>query len=249
MGKLEGRVAVITGGTKGIGEQAVRMMAREGAKVLYMGLEDAPQIADELNAEGCDVTFFKGADMMNKSDIEAFTKAALDKYGKVDVLFLHAGLGLQGKIEEMPMDEWYWYMDLNLNHNMYTIRQVLPSMMKNNYGSIIFTSSIAGLVGRPGGPNMPAYCASKAAQSGLARSIACDYGKYNIRCNVVCPGIIDTDVYHFLEGPPDFFNGEIPMGRPGRPEEVASLVTFLAGNEATYITGTTIPVDGGCVIC
>ena len=247
MKRLENKVAIVTGGTKGIGEQAVRKFAREGAKVLYMGLEDHPHIAEELNAEGCDVTFFKGGDITKKDTIDAFVEETIRLYGRVDVLFAHAG----GNIGMIPLHEttdeqWDFMMDLNLNGNVYMIKKCLPYMMENKSGSIIVTSSIASVLGRPGGPFMTSYCATKTAHLGLVRSIASDYAKYNIRANAIQPGVIATDVYK--GGDPNYFNDRIPMGRPGRAEEVANLALFLASDESSYITGTSILVDGGLVL-
>lgn len=245
MGRLDNRVAIVTGGTKGIGEQAVRKFAQEGAKVLYMGLEDAPQIAEELRAQGHDVTFFKGGNLLDKKSIDAFVDETFKLYGRVDILYNHAGSCFSKPLEETTDEEWYRFMDLNLNHIMYTIRKVLPSMIENRYGSVITTSSIAALSGCPGGGGVACYCAAKAAQLGMIRSLAYDYGQYNIRFNSILPGIVDTDVYRGRGVDPNYFNPQIPMGRPGRAEEIANVALFLASEEASYVNGVGITVDGG----
>lgn len=246
MGRLDNRVAIVTGGTQGIGEQAVRKFAGEGAKVLYMGLEDAPQIAEELKQQGHDVTFSKGANMLDKKSIDAFVDETIKIYGRVDILYNHAGNSFAKPLEETTDEEWYRFMDLNLNNIMYTIRKVLPTMIKNKYGSVITTSSIAAeSAWYPGGGGVACYCAAKAAQLGMIRSLAYDYGQYNIRFNAIMPGIIDTDVYRRNGIDPNCFSEEIPMRRPGKAEEVADLALFLASEESSYINGVAIAIDGG----
>lgn len=249
MGRLDNKVAIITGGAGTIGEDSVRLFAKEGAKVIIVDMKDGSSIADDIRNNGGDATFIQ-ANMQNKADIDNFLNKTIELYGRIDVLFNHAGHCIPKNFVEMTDEEWDMVMDINLNNVAYTIRKVLPYMIKQNGGSIITTSSIASIVGVPGGVDCSSYCASKSGQLGLTRSLAADFAQYNIRVNVIQPGFIDTGVYSVAPDKSyrDYYAGITPLGRMGEGKEIASVALFLASDESSFITGTSILADGGFVL-
>lgn len=249
MGRLDQKVAIITGGSGTIGEDTVRLFAKEGAKVVIVDMKDGTSIEEDIRNGGGEATFIRG-DLRNKPDIDNFVNRTIELYGRIDILFNHAGICIPKTIVEMTDEEWDLVIDINLSNVAYTIRKVLPYMIRQKGGSIITTSSIASIVGVPGGAHCSSYCASKSGQLGLTRSLAADFAQYNIRVNAIQPGFIDTGVY---AGAPDksykdYFASITPLGRMGEGREIANVALFLASDESSFITGASLPVDGGFVL-
>ncbi|MHB1419781.1 MAG: SDR family NAD(P)-dependent oxidoreductase [Bacillota bacterium] len=250
--RLNEKVAIITGAGSGQGKAAAKIFAAEGAKVVISewNEESGKQVEREIREEGHEALFIK-TDVSNEKDVIAMVEQVKNHYGKIDVLFNNAGIGYSygskykmASILKTPLEDWNAILGINLNGVFLVTKYVLPLMIEQKRGSIVNNCSIAALVGEW---SIDAYCASKGGIMALTRALAIQYGKYNIRINCVCPGSIDTPmVASVLDNP----NAEkrfkaLPLGRIGKPEEVAYAALFLASDEASYITGLVMPVDGG----
>lgn len=249
---LKDKVAIITGGASGQGKASAKLFAKEGAKVIFADLNEAggKAVEKEITDAGFEAQFYK-LDVTDEKAVIALVNDVKNKYGRIDVLFNNAGIGFGGKIKMAPVidadaEDWKATLDINLNGVFYFSKHVLPIMIEQKFGSVINNASAAGLVGQPG---MDAYTASKGAIISLTRSWAVAYGQYNIRVNCICPGSIETPMMTvILENRPGA-KESIPklsaLGRIGQPEEIAGTALFLASEQAGYITGAVIPVDGG----
>ncbi len=249
MNRLTGKVALITGGTAGIGEAIAKLFAAEGAAVVLTGrrkgeLERVVRDIERSNGRAIAVA----GSVTDETHVRAAVRQAVQTYGQLDILVNNAGVGEFGKrIHETDDTTWAQVLDVNLTGVFRMTRAAVPHMMQRG-GSIINISSIASLVGIPA---LPAYAASKGALDALTRSIAVDYAKDNIRCNVVNPGLIDTPMAAPLMANPDMLQpilSHYAIRRAGTPEEVAHLVVYLASDEAAWVTGSTFPIDGGMTI-
>lgn len=246
MRRLENRVAVITGASSGIGAATARRFAAEGARLMLADLdvEKGGAIAGELRAEQCEVEF-RCCDVASLKQVEALMQASVDHFGRLDVLFNNAGTGAYAKTPELDPAEWDRVIAVNLSSVFYGCRAAIPHMRTAGGGSIINTASISGLFGDFG---LGAYCASKGGVANFTRSAAVDHAREHIRINAVDPGPIETgmtrDIWK-MPGVMDRFRSSIPMGRVGRPEEIAAAVAFLASDDASYVTGANIVIDGG----
>jgi len=242
MKRLEGKTALVTAAGQGIGRASAVRMAAEGARVVATDIN--PDTLKELEGTpGVETRVF------NVLDKEAIAAIARD-LGAIDILFNCAGIVHAGTIEQATEDEWDFAFDLNVKAQFRIIRAFLPAMIANGGGSIINMSSVAGPVTGP--VNRCIYSASKAAVTGLTRSVAADYVTKGIRCNAICPGTVDSPSLHQrlrdtgdYEGAMKQFIARQPMGRVGRPEEVAALVAYLASDESAFTTGTEQIIDGG----
>ncbi|MGH3402970.1 MAG: SDR family NAD(P)-dependent oxidoreductase [Streptosporangiaceae bacterium] len=240
-GRLQGKVAAITGGASGIGAATVRLFTSEGARVFSVDREQQP-------FAGTDGIVAIQADVSVEAEVRSAMLTLTERAGHVDILHCCAGIGLTGLLHETTLADWENVQAINLRGVYLTCKYVIPGMMSNGGGSIVTVSSGAGL---KGSRSHHAYSAAKGGLVLLTRSIARSYGKYGIRANCICPGPIDTPMmasWIGLEERTDTMReivASIPLGRLGRPEEVAQAALFLAADEASFVTGAVLAVDGG----
>ncbi len=244
MGRLEGKVAIITGAARGMGESHARAFAREGAKLVLTDLRGdmGRALASEI---GSDAIFLE-QDVTSPDHWSDVVAKAEERFGKVDILVNNAGiLGPMATTADLTDEGYEQVCQVNQHSVFYGMRAVLPAMLRAGGGSIVNISSIAGMAANYGFPSI-AYVASKFAVRGMSKAVAVEYGRHNIRVNSVHPGFIQTPmmVEATDEGGGDALR-EIPLGRIAAPEEVSALVLFLASDEASYVTGAEYLVDAG----
>jgi NAD(P)-dependent dehydrogenase (short-subunit alcohol dehydrogenase family) len=252
--RFDGKIIIVTGGTSGIGRATAIQFAKEGGKVVITGrrVDRGQQVVKRIKENGGEASFIE-ADHTKVEDCKGVVKKTLAKYGRIDVLFNNAGIVVKGKAEETSEDEWQEVMDLNVTAVWRMSKLVLPILREMGGGVIINNASDWGMVG---GKEAVAYCTSKGAVIQMTKAMALDHARENIRINAVCPG--DTFVKRWEEE--GYFKGsgaidgeiarqesgrEIPIGRVAEVDEIASVVLFLASDEASYVTGTAFVVDGG----
>tara|TARA_Y100000996_G_scaffold261810_1_gene206011 strand:+ start:1775 stop:2512 length:738 start_codon:yes stop_codon:yes gene_type:complete len=240
---LKNRVAVVTGGSRGIGMGIVQKLLISRANVAIIGQSEtlSDKVSQEFKKLG-ETVYFCG-DVKNLTDIQRCIKEIVNKWGKIDILVNNAGIAKDKLAIRISEKDWDNVLDTNLKGSFNCIKSILPNMIKNNYGKIVNISSIVGLMGNPGQSN---YCASKAGLIGLTKSIAKEYGSKSINCNAIAPGLIDTDMTKEINT--ENLSKSIILKRNGKPEDVANLVCFLCSEDASYITGQTINVDGGLLV-
>lgn len=247
MNRLHGKVAIVTGGNAGIGEAIAKLFAQEGAAVVITGRrkEELDRVLKEIERDRGKVLAVAGS-VTDEAHVREVVAQTVRAFSRLDILVNNAGIGEFGKkIHETDDATWQQVLDVNLNGLFRMTRAALPAMLKAGGGSIVNISSIASLVGIP---SLPAYAASKGAMDALTRSVAVDYAAEGIRCNVVNPGLIDTPMAASLMKNPDMLSPILSaymIRRPGKPEEVAKMVLYLASDEAAWVTGATFPIDGG----
>ena len=247
MGRLDGKVALISGGAKGQGAAETRLFVREGAKVVFGDIldGDGKKVEAEIRDTGGEATYVH-LNVTREADWRAAVATAVERYGKLNVLVNNAGILLRAKIEHTSEADWDRIMAVNAKGVFLGTKAVLPAMREAGGGSIINISSTAGLVGSPGGT--AAYTATKGAVRLFTKATAIQHAKDNIRCNSVHPGPIATDmIKDLLQGGPAWEQRlrRLPMGRVGTPEEVAYGVLYLASDESSYVTGSELVIDGG----
>lgn len=246
--RLDARVALVTGGSRGIGRAIAQSLATTGATVVvnYRGNQAA---ADEtvasIEAAGGKAVAIQ-ADVANAEDVERLFKDVSERFGRIDILVNNAGITRDTLMLRMKDDDWDAVMDTNLRGLFLCTRAALRPMTRARWGRIINITSVVGLMGNAGQAN---YAAAKAGIIGFSKSVAREIGSRSITVNAVAPGFIDTELTAVL-GPEtrEALIKQIPLGRLGTPEDVASLVTFLASEQAAYITGQTFNTDGGMVM-
>ena len=241
--KLENKVAIITGSTRGIGRATAELFAKEGAKVVVVGTKEelGAEVVKEIKADGGEAIFCK-TDVTSKESLEHLVKTTLDTYGRIDILVNNAGVSDSTPIGKYTAEHFSKVMDLNVNGMMNGILPVVEIMKEQGGGCILNTSSMVSLCGQPGGV---AYPASKYAVNGLTWSLARELGPYNIRVNAVAPGITRTDMVAAL--PKEMIEplvNRIPLRRIGEAEDIANAFLFLASDMASYVTGEILSVDG-----
>lgn len=246
---FHGRVALVTGGSSGLGFEFAKALAGQGADVAIVArradrlAENKKKIEDTYGVH----CFTAQCDVCNPDQVRSTVAAVIERFGKIDILVANAGIGGRGEASEMSDEDWMKVINTNLCGVYYFCREVGRSMIKNHYGRIINISSLYGLVGKK---NMcsASYSAAKGGVIGLTKALACEWGEHGITVNAISPGYYPTELMtpwidseKYLE----FFRTRCPVGRKGNMNEADSTVLFLAAEESSYITGITVPMDGG----
>ncbi|MFG6147800.1 SDR family NAD(P)-dependent oxidoreductase [Halobacillus sp. B23F22_1] len=250
--RLKDKVAIITGAGSGQGKEAAKLFAAQGARVIIAEWkeEHGKNVEQEIGEEGNNATFIQ-TDISNEENVKKLVEQVVHEEQRIDILFNNAGVGFSSRskyqmasVLETPLEDWNQILSINLNGTYLMCKHILPIMIEQQSGSIVNNSSLNGILGVTGAD---AYTASKGGVVALSRVMAVDYGKHNIRVNCICPGAIDTPmIREVLDDPKIAKNYEAgPLGRVGKPEEVAQAALFLVSEEASYITGLVMPVDGG----
>ncbi len=253
MGRLSGKVALITGAAAGIGRACAAAFVREGAAVALQDVDGAAgeTAAQELAAEGGQVVFFPG-DVSRPDDVERAVDGAISRFGGLDILVSNAGIGGRslgdGPVHLCTLEAWEQVLRVNLRGTFLACKYALPALIGRGGGSIITVSSVLGLVGTPGLFDTHAYATSKAGIIGLTRAMAAHYARDHVRANVIAPGLIDTRMAGRAKADPALLD-EVgrwqPLGALGEVRDVAAAAVFLASDESRFITGIILPVDGG----
>jgi NAD(P)-dependent dehydrogenase (short-subunit alcohol dehydrogenase family) len=242
MGKLEGKMTIVTGAGSGIGKAIAHMFAQEGGFVLVADIAGAEEAARGIGGQA--VPFV--TDVSRSDNIQAMVAAAVSWQGRIDVLVNNAGIeGEQATTSACTEDNFDRVIAINLRGAFLGMKYALPVMLRGGGGCIINVASVAGLVGFPG---LPAYCASKGGMIQLTRAAALEYATSNVRVNAICPGVIWTPMVARFAGESKVARAQMeqmePVGRMGMPDEVAALAVFLASDESSFITGAALPIDG-----
>ncbi|MDV2885309.1 3-oxoacyl-[acyl-carrier-protein] reductase [Alkalihalophilus pseudofirmus] len=245
---LQGKVAVVTGASRGIGRAIALELAKNGANIVvnYAGsVAKAEEVVASCKELGVDALAVQ-ADVANSESVQAMIKESIEAFGRVDILVNNAGITRDNLLMRMKEDDWDAVIDTNLKGVFNCSKAVTRQMMKQRYGRIINVASVVGILGNAGQAN---YVAAKAGVIGLTKTMARELANRNILVNAVAPGFITTDMTDELtEDMKAVMLGQIPLGALGKPEHIASVVRFLASDDAAYITGQTLNVDGGMVM-
>ena len=250
MGRLDGKVALISGGARGQGAAEAMLFAKEGAKVVIGDLlnDEGKQVEAQIAELGGDATYVQ-LDVTSADDWDAAVQTALERYGRLDILVNNAGiLGKRTGIEDTSSEQWDAILDVNAKGVFLGTKAAIPALQEAGGGSIVNISSIAGIIGSRNG--IPAYQASKGAVRLLTKSTALQHAADNIRCNSVHPGMIVTAMTEETLAIPEmreFYDQNIPLGRLGTVDDIANGVLFLASDDSSFVTGSELVIDGGLV--
>jgi meso-butanediol dehydrogenase / (S,S)-butanediol dehydrogenase / diacetyl reductase len=244
MRRLEGKVAVVTGGSGGIGSATLRRFVQEGAAVICADVDD--EAGEKVVSELGDRAVYQHTDVADRAQVTAAVETAVDRFGRIDVLFNNAATSTGGYIGDLDADGWERSLRVMLTASLYGMQAAIPHMLAQGGGSIISTASIYGLVSSPG---IAPYATAKAGLINLTRTAAVEYGRRNIRVNAICPGVVETRMFEQTLAIGLKTREQVAemhaLGRTIRPEEIANLVLFLASDESSAITGQAIVIDGG----
>ena len=244
MSNFKDKVAIVTGAASGIGLACAQRFANEGAIVI--GVDRQSSDAWQTVASAAPDSRFHQLDVTDGKAQQAVAAETAREFGRIDILVTAAGVGDGGPVSMLEEETWNRVIDINLKGTFFSIKSVLDTMVAQRSGSIITVASVEGINGTEGGS---AYNASKGGVVLLTKNVAIDYGRIGIRCNTICPGFIDTPLLHeVMDAMPDFkadVQRETKMGRMGKPEEIAGAAYFLASDDASFVTGHTLVVDGG----
>jgi NAD(P)-dependent dehydrogenase (short-subunit alcohol dehydrogenase family) len=250
MTKLAGKVAVVTGAGRGIGQAIAVRFAAEGATVVAANrsVDQGDAIVEAIRAAGGEGAFVR-TDIRAPEDCARLVAETEERYGRIDVLCNNAGVGLLRTVVETTLDEYAYLMDTNVRGAFLLCKHAIPGMVERGAGAIVNMASVASFVGFE---RDAAYCASKGALLMLTRQLALEYARAGVRVNAICPGFVDTpELRHYCEQQADpdaalaACNDAHPMGRVGRSEEIAAAAVFLASDDASFVTGASLVVDGG----
>jgi NAD(P)-dependent dehydrogenase (short-subunit alcohol dehydrogenase family) len=256
MGRLEGKVAVITGGASGMGEETSKLFSREGARIIVADLQEEKgrKVVEAITGAGGEAAYVH-ADVSSGEDVQAMIRAAVDRWGGLDIIFNNAGIGFsEGLVGESAEDDWDRVIAVDLKGVYLGMRHAIPHLLARGGGSIISTASIAGLLGFP---NLGAYSAAKGGVIQLTRVVAVEYAAQGIRANCICPGGIATPLVlnnprmQVAVPPEQIMEGMKmmqPIPRAGLPQDIANAALWLASDESSFVTGQAIVVDGGFVV-
>jgi len=244
---LKDKVAIVTGGNRGIGKGIALKLAQEGAMVAICGTNEATLKEAVLEIEKLGVKSFQmKVDVSKGPEVESFVKVVLEMFGKIDILVNNAGITKDNLLLRMSEQEWDDVLNTNLKSAFLMTKYTVKQMMKARQGKIINITSIVGVRGNAGQAN---YAASKAGMIGLTKTTAREFSSRNITCNAIAPGFIQTDMTHSLdEKTKEMMLKEIPLGFLGETSDIANVVAFFASDDSRYITGQVVCVDGGMVI-
>jgi NAD(P)-dependent dehydrogenase (short-subunit alcohol dehydrogenase family) len=241
-GRLNNRVAIVTGGASGIGKATAELFVKEGAKVIIGDLASSKgaEVAAQLGA------IFVATDVRESSQIEALVKNATTRFGRLDVMYNNAGIGPAGPLLQFSEEDYHRTIAVDLDSVFWGLKHAGKVMVAQGRGAIVSTASVAGVSGSPG---LSAYNAAKHGVVGLTRNAALEFARFGVRVNCVCPGVIETplvmDNFAGFEGARKVLDGLHPMGRMGQPIEIAKAVLFLASDDSSFVTGHALVVDGG----
>jgi NAD(P)-dependent dehydrogenase (short-subunit alcohol dehydrogenase family) len=246
-GTFSGKVALVTGGTSGIGKATAMQFARAGAKVVLTGRreKEGAQVVAEIKKFGGDAAFAR-ADVAKDADVKAMVDFTVGKFGRLDVAFNNAGVEWKGPLDQATEGEYRRVFGINVWGVLNSMRHEIPVMLKNGGGVMVNNSSVAGHVGMG---EVSIYIASKHAVEGLTKSVALEFARQNIRVNAIAPGVIATDMFARFAGGElgDQITSMIPVGRKGMSEEIAAAVLYLCSDDAKFTTGISLIVDGGWI--
>ncbi|MCK9321022.1 MAG: beta-ketoacyl-ACP reductase [Bacteroidales bacterium] len=242
MKRLENKIAIITGGASGIGKATAEKFVQEGAKVIIWDLDEkrGNELAIALGAK------FAKVNTSNYQEIEQAAKAVNDEFGRIDILINNAGITRDSTVKKMTVEQWQQVIDVNLSGVFYCSKIISEYMVANGWGRIINASSVVGLYGNFGQAN---YVATKSGLMGMTKTFAREFGRKGVTVNAIAPGFISTEMVAAM--PEEVLAGmkaKVPIGRLGEPKEIANAYCFLASDEASYINGHTLSVDGGMTV-
>ncbi len=246
--RLEGKVAIVTGASRGLGKGIAVKLAEEGAKVVIADMIDADEAVAEITEKGGTAVAYK-VNISVQEEVQAMVAYTIEKFGTLDIMVNNAGINRDGMLHKMPKENWDLVIAVNLTGTFFCTQEAIKYMRGKNYGRIINISSGSWL-GNIGQAN---YAASKAGVVGLTKTAARENAKKGITCNAICPGFIETDMTSKLKevnggAAWDSMIARVPMGYAGKPSDVGNMVAFLASDEAAYITSEVINVGGGMIV-